>query len=309
MGVWGPGSFENDDAGDWVVDLCEQDSFKLIDQAIEAVVDADPDDEVDAPECCCALAAAEVVAALAGSPARDIPEDLTNWLADHPGKVSRKLLRRTLSAIGRIKKNSELKELWDEANSTDKWLQAVAGLESRLKELPSTGSTLPKKVSTKKMPKTKRGPKAKFGDILEIQTKIGLAYAIYTHRNKNMGDLIRVFDRIFESRPTDLSELHRLPIRFATFTRVSELAKSTVVSVIANLGVPKHLQQFPLFRSGALAVGATKVANWWFWDGEKAWLVGKLTAAQRKMPIKSIPSLGLLLHWLETGWRPELDSK
>jgi hypothetical protein len=46
--------------------------------------------------------------------------------------------------------------------------------------------------------------KIRFGDIAEIKTSIGLAYAIYTHRHTQppkYGALIRVFDQLYQSRP------------------------------------------------------------------------------------------------------------
>ena len=37
------------------------------------------------------------------------------------------------AALKRIKSKSELQELWDESKNSDKWYQAIAELESRLK--------------------------------------------------------------------------------------------------------------------------------------------------------------------------------
>lgn len=59
--------------------------------------------------------------------------------------------------------------------------------------------------------------KIKFGDIIEIPTKRGYAYAQYTHKDKMMGALIRVFKGFYSNRPKDFTEVVRQPIQFSTF--------------------------------------------------------------------------------------------
>jgi hypothetical protein len=39
------------------------------------------------------------------------------------------------------------------------------------------------------------------GDVIEIPTAKGLAYAHYTHQHPTHGGLVRVFDALFEVRP------------------------------------------------------------------------------------------------------------
>jgi hypothetical protein len=313
MGAWGPGNFENDDAHDWVSELCEWDSFESVHEAIEAVHQLAADDEIEAPESACALAAAEVVSAALGAPARDLPNDLATWLETHRLKVSSRLYRRTVVAIQRVKTNSELKELWDESTAAKKWQAKVADLASRLAKAetavgkPTKGTRKKSTASDAAPAKSKRGPMTKIGDLIEIKSKCGLTYAIYTHRNKLMRDLIQIFDQTLQTRPSDLADLLPLPIRFCTFTHMPALVRSGVVSKIGNLGVPEHLQAFPLFRCEVRNFSTGKVFAWWLWDGQKEWKIGKLSSKQRKLPIRSAPSLDLLLQWLDTGWRPELD--
>ena len=67
MGAWGIGTFENDDAGDWVDRLEESEGLTLLTETLAPA--ADPSGYLEAPTCTEALAAAEVVAALAGRPA------------------------------------------------------------------------------------------------------------------------------------------------------------------------------------------------------------------------------------------------
>lgn len=78
MGAWGVGTFENDDASDWVYQLEEAGDLDLVEVTLQAA--ADPEAYLEAPTCCMALAAAEVVAALAGQPAPDLPEEIRTWV-------------------------------------------------------------------------------------------------------------------------------------------------------------------------------------------------------------------------------------
>lgn len=64
MGAWGVQAFENDDAMDFAADLVDADSLDVVATSFEAIV---PGEYLEAPDCCIALAAAEVVAALRGA--------------------------------------------------------------------------------------------------------------------------------------------------------------------------------------------------------------------------------------------------
>ena len=141
-----------------------------------------------------------------------------------------------------------------------------------------------------------------------IKSECGWTYAIYTHRNKEFGpDLIQIFDRTFNAPLDDLAVLHSLPIRFGTFTYMPAFMKCEGVRVRGNLGVPEALSAFPLFRASNRNFATRKIVSWWLWDGEKTWQVPEFTPEQRKLSIRSIPSLGLLHLWLDSGWRPEAD--
>lgn len=83
MGAWGYGSFENDDALDWVGDLTDGRSLKPVEAALDAALGAEADFGISG-EAECGLAAAEVVAALGGAPSGDLPEEIAEWIAARP---------------------------------------------------------------------------------------------------------------------------------------------------------------------------------------------------------------------------------
>ncbi|QIN77634.1 DUF4259 domain-containing protein [Rubrobacter marinus] len=133
MGAWGPGIFENDDALDWVYGLGQARGPGPVSEALEAVVH-DDGGYLDASDCAMALAAAEVVAASAGSPGPGLPEEAAAWVREHGATVesgASALAVRAARAV-RDAPGSELRELWEESGEAGEWYAAVDGLVSRL---------------------------------------------------------------------------------------------------------------------------------------------------------------------------------
>lgn len=130
MGSWGFGNFENDDAADWAADLAEMGEAALIDEAFERVLDA-KSDFIEAPDASCALAAAEVVAALQGKPGHDLPEELRTWIEGKPSLMG-EVLKKAREAVAAVRKESELRDLWEESDGLEDWEPIVTDLERRL---------------------------------------------------------------------------------------------------------------------------------------------------------------------------------
>lgn len=133
MGAWGAGIFENDDAVDWLAEFCDDPDTELITEALSAVAEADADEYLEAPDCNAGLAAAEIVAALKGAPNPGLPDEARACLSKLRMKPDLRLVSTALRAVGRIKTDSELKELWDESEEPGEWYAAVGDLEARLK--------------------------------------------------------------------------------------------------------------------------------------------------------------------------------
>lgn len=129
MGAWGIGSFDNDDAADWVYELEESGGAEAISEALRAI---GPDGYLEAPDCSIALAAAEVLAALKGQPSESLPPEVITWVNDNPVEVDDDLLGLALMAIHRIETESELKDLWEESGESDEWVATLNDLKERL---------------------------------------------------------------------------------------------------------------------------------------------------------------------------------
>jgi hypothetical protein len=129
-GTWGDGSFENDDAMDWVGDCVQAASPGLVKTAFDRVLNADV---VEAPDASAAIAAAEVVAASLGKPSPALPANLKAWLAAQPRAqiaAQATLAERALKKIEDAQ-HSELRQLWSEGKA-NQWLTKVQALQSRI---------------------------------------------------------------------------------------------------------------------------------------------------------------------------------
>ena len=132
MGAWGAGSFDNDDAGDWVCDLEDAEDNSMLEEAFSDVTERG-DDYLEVTECSAAIAAAEVVAALRGRPAADLPDEVTAYVERIGTPPSPALAAAALRALEIVKTKSELQELWEESDSLEEWRQVLADLEARLR--------------------------------------------------------------------------------------------------------------------------------------------------------------------------------
>jgi hypothetical protein len=129
-GAWGPGSFDNDDALDWLSELTSSHDSTFVHSTLNS---AKAQTYLEAPGGSSAIAAAEVVAAMLGRPASTTPRELTAWLKQHSKRptaaqvaVAKCVVERVLDA-----KTSELAELWAEGDGT-KWRNALHELIRRL---------------------------------------------------------------------------------------------------------------------------------------------------------------------------------
>jgi hypothetical protein len=140
--------------------------------------------------------------------------------------------------------------------------------------------------------------RVKFGDIVEITTPEGFAYAQYTHQNATYGQLIRVLPGIYTERPSDIATLAAMPERYFVFFPVGPAANRGLVQVVGPALIPSHAVPFPLFKAG-------KPGNWWLWDGEKEWRVGYLQPGQASLPSRQSWNVAMLVSRIVHGWLPE----
>lgn len=200
MGAWGPASFDNDDAASWLDDLPDHADLTVLSQALTAVAAVD---EVEAPEASMALAAAELVAALGGQPAPDLPEAARRWAADQQEQPAQVLRDLALSAVSRVQTRSELQELWDETPDGPRWQAVVANLAARLQ-----GAATPRPARRRQAgkPAASRRVRVREGDlvwvpVVEGQFAVGIVLHVSRYFRQSM--LVGFFPALF-ARPEEV---------------------------------------------------------------------------------------------------------
>jgi hypothetical protein len=130
MGAWDVGSFDNDDAEDWAAEFEEAPSMSSVIESLERAITSR---YVEAPEGSIAIAAAEVIAAVAGSASPSLPAGIAAWAAKQPRQDGLDQLALARKAVARVAmgKSSELRELWEDSTPAE-WQAAIADLEERL---------------------------------------------------------------------------------------------------------------------------------------------------------------------------------
>lgn len=132
-GAWDMGPFDNDDALDWVWELDDSDSTSILESALKDVTRSML--YISAPECSRAVAAAEVVAALAGNPRAELPDEVASWVRSKNLVADEDLiaLARKAVALVRDSSKSELADLWrDSGSNYHDWHASLSDLLKRL---------------------------------------------------------------------------------------------------------------------------------------------------------------------------------
>jgi hypothetical protein len=131
-GAWGAGSFENDDALDWVNDCVRSTGPKVVASTLYVALDPK---YLEAPEASSAIAAAEVVAAARGKPGARLPTEVQAWLRQQSQTEMAKLAPTAAKAVERILSGpeSELQALWKESKDYSSWQRSMQDLLVRLR--------------------------------------------------------------------------------------------------------------------------------------------------------------------------------
>jgi hypothetical protein len=128
MPGWGTGNFENDDAKNFLDALQAKEPGELK----QILARADDEDYLDAPAASRVIAAAEVVATAKGMPPEMAPPQITEWVGKIDGAPSDEMKELARRAVNKVRLNSELKDLWLEAEGLNEWSAALRDLEARL---------------------------------------------------------------------------------------------------------------------------------------------------------------------------------
>lgn len=127
MGAWGHLFDQNDDAADWLGEFVVAPAWSMVDEAFATI----HVDYFEAPEASSALAAVEVVAAGLGKPSSRLDEAIVAWSRTHSAEAASR--RQTAVAVAtKVRDDSELNDLWQEADECADWKNAINETLSRL---------------------------------------------------------------------------------------------------------------------------------------------------------------------------------
>jgi hypothetical protein len=141
----------------------------------------------------------------------------------------------------------------------------------------------------------------KVGDIIEIPLpENGTGYAQYTHKHKQYGALLRVFQ--VREKVDDIAELTNASHQFTTFFPLGAAVNRKIVSIAGNLPVRDEFKTFPTFRVG-VANQSGVVEAWWLWGGENEERIGRLSPEQMEYPIRGVINDTLLIERIWSGWQ------
>lgn len=129
MPGWGTGSFENEDAQSFLGTLKSKEPAEL--KALIARA-TQSENYLNGQESSIVIAAAEVVATAKGNPPENVPRQIVEFVEKSGGEPSDEMNELARKAVEKIRTNSELKDLWLEADGLNEWSAALRNLEQRL---------------------------------------------------------------------------------------------------------------------------------------------------------------------------------
>lgn len=161
-------------------------------------------------------------------------------------------------------------------------------------------------MSTQKSKTSKNRKLPKVGDVAEIETARGLAYAQYTHHDRNLelGALLALLPGVYQDRPDNIESLVNQPEMYYFFYPLRAAVQRDFVKLVGNFPVPAFRHPFPLFRRRGDIARSGKTLTWFLWDGQVTWRVDALTEDQKKLNIAGVFSHKFLVERIEEGWLP-----
>ena len=126
MGAWGAQFTENDGALDFLGELGDSRDWNSVENQLRQFVEAGGYEDGEE-----AFAAAEMVAAALGKPSELLDTELAQWALEF-GSLAADLRPVALETTTLLASESELNELWSEADEYADWLGSVENLKSRL---------------------------------------------------------------------------------------------------------------------------------------------------------------------------------
>ena len=146
--------------------------------------------------------------------------------------------------------------------------------------------------------------KPSIGDVIEITTQSGFAYAQVRFNHSDFGLVFQLFPGTFPKHLEKLDLILSQPPLYFFFLGKKDLSAPPYTQYRGNHPVLGDQDSFPLFRTGLKNPQTGITENWWLWDGKSTWLIGPLADDQKNLSIRGMWDPKLLVNRIESGWRP-----
>lgn len=141
------------------------------------------------------------------------------------------------------------------------------------------------------------------GDIVEVETPMGLAYVQLTHTHPSYPPVIKFLKGPCKSRPDNVAVLTTEPAPMAMVPLTGVLKKLGLKHArVGAAEIPQGERKFPIFRM-AIRSKKGEIIYWWFWDGKGLTYSTELMEQQEKLPMREIMSSERFLEQLGTDAR------
>jgi hypothetical protein len=129
VGAWGPGSFQNDTALDFLENVLRGGSIRLVVDTLAAAGNMPSNQELDIQVAEKVLAASELIAVGYGRDPRELPENAQAWVRDHHGQLSASMLALASRAVKRVVHElPSYRDLWFDPEKAEAWSSNVQSL-------------------------------------------------------------------------------------------------------------------------------------------------------------------------------------
>lgn len=144
------------------------------------------------------------------------------------------------------------------------------------------------------------------GDVVEVSTPKGLAYAQCSQDHPRYGHLVRILPGFYKKRPLDLQRLIDQKESLLVFFQSHAAVRIGLFRIVARCPVPDSIKRLRVFRTGFQDQFTKVVKQWWLWDGQGEHRLDPLSNSQA-VPIPEVWLPGLLIEDIESGWIPDED--
>lgn len=160
--------------------------------------------------------------------------------------------------------------------------------------------------------------KARIGDIAEMVTPAGLAYAQYSHDGCDMGHLVRVLPGLHSVRPDDFANLAGQKELYFVFYPLEYALRGGQTQIVSNEPVPEWAVPVPLMRQPGLRNANVIVTNWRIIPATASFTVElmrktppiwELSPELQRMSICMLVGHPAMVRKLAQGWTPERNEQ